>query len=159
MTNKLTVGLSALGVVLSMSATAALAESGANVGLLKCTVNGGIGLIIGSSKGMTCRFEPVGGGSAQTYTGSVGKLGVDIGVTSKSYIRWRVIASGKLKPGALAGSYGGITAQATVGVGLGANALVGGSNKSIALQPLSIQGQAGLNIAGGIGTMRLKFVK
>lgn len=118
--------LSTVGIVLSMSAISAFAASGANVGLLKCTVNGGIGLIIGSSKGMTCQFEPAGGGSHQTYKGSVGKLDVDIGITSKSYIRWRVIACGKLKPGALAGSYGGVTTQATVGVGLGANVLIGG---------------------------------
>jgi hypothetical protein len=159
MTNKLTMGLSALCIAFSLSATAAPAQSGSNVGLLKCTVDGGIGLIIGSSKGITCSFQPAGGGSSQRYSGSVGKLGLDIGVTNKSYIRWTVIASGKLKPGSLAGSYGGVTAQATVGAGLGANALIGGSDKSITLQPLSVQGQTGLNVAGGIGTMKLKYIK
>ena len=159
MTNKLTLVLSALCIAFSLSVTAAPAQSGANVGLLKCTVEGGMGLIIGSLKDVTCRFYPAGGGSSQRYSGGVGKLGLDIGVTNKSYIRWRVIASGKLKPGSLAGTYGGLTAQATVGVGLGANVLIGGSDKSITLQPLSVQGQTGLNIAGGIGTMKLKYVK
>jgi Protein of unknown function (DUF992) len=159
MINKCTIGLSALCIAFSLAVPAASASSGANIGLLECTVNGGIGLIIGSSKGMKCRFVPTGGGSAQHYTGSVGKLGLDIGVTNKSYIRWAVFASGKLKPGSLAGNYAGVTAQATVGAGLGANALVGGSDKSISLQPLSVQGQTGLNIAGGIGTMKLNYLK
>ena len=41
-----------------------------------------------------------------------------------------------------------LPASATVGVGLGANVLVGGSGNSIALQPVSIEGTTGLNVAG-----------
>ena len=77
--------------------------------------------------------------------------------TNESYISWQVIASGDLEPGSLAGNYVGGSAQATAGVGLGANVLVGGSNDSIALQPLSVQGQTGLNLAVGIGTMKLNY--
>ncbi len=158
MTTKLIMGLSALGMVFSaVNATSAL--SAANVGTLNCTVEGGIGLILGSSKDMTCKFDPANGSGPQRYTGHVGKLGLDIGVTNESYITWQVIASGDLKPGSLEGNYAGASAEATVGVGLGANVLVGGSDKSITLQPLSVQGQTGLNVALGIGTMDLNFVE
>jgi hypothetical protein len=158
MTNKLTLGLSALCMVVS-AVYSTSAQSAANVGILSCTVEGGIGLILGSSKDMTCKFDPADGSEVQRYSGRVGKLGLDIGVTNESYITWQVIASGKLKPGSLEGSYGGASAQATAGVGLGANVLVGGSDKSITLQPVSVQGQTGLNVALGIGTMKLNFVE
>jgi hypothetical protein len=118
-----------------------------------------MGLILGSSKEMECNFDPIDGGEPHHYNGSVGKLGLDIGITNESYISWHVIASGKLTPGSLAGNYVGASAQATAGVGLGANVLVGGSNESITLQPLSIQGQTGLNVAVGIGTMKLIYAE
>ncbi len=158
MTNKLTLGLTAL----CMSASAMYvtsAQSAANVGVLSCTVEGGIGLILGSSKDMMCKFDPANGGKIQRYSGNVGKLGLDIGITNESYIAWQVIATGDLKPGSLEGSYVGASAEATAGVGLGANVLVGGSDKQITLQPLSVQGQTGLNVALGIGTMKLNFMK
>jgi hypothetical protein len=158
MTNKLAIGLSAICIALS-SATIASAQSGANVGVLSCTVEGGIGLILGSSKDMTCNFDPTNGSESQQYVGNVGKLGLDIGVTNESYISWQVIASGNLEPGSLAGNYVGASAQATAGVGVGANVLVGGSNESITLQPLSVQGQTGLNLAVGIGTMKLSYAE
>ena len=59
--------------------------------------------------------------------------------------------------GALEGDYAGATASATVGVGLGANVLIGGLDKSIALQPLSVSGNTGLNIAAGVGVITLKY--
>ena len=158
MTNKLAIGLSTICIAFSASVNA-LAQSGANVGVLSCTVEGGIGLILGSSKDMKCTFDPADGSEPHHYSGSVGKLGLDIGVTNESYISWQVIASGKLEPGSLEGSYVGASAQATAGVGLGANVLVGGSDKSITLQPLSVQGQTGLNIAAGIGTMKLNYAE
>lgn len=158
MKNLLAMGLSAMCISM-MSTTSASAQSGANVGVLSCTVEGGIGLILGSSKEMVCNFDPTDGSEPHHYTGSVGKLGLDIGVTNESYISWQVIASGNLAPGSLAGSYVGASAQATAGVGLGANVLVGGSNESITLQPLSVQGQTGLNLAVGIGTMKMTYAE
>ena len=152
-------GLFATCLALSSSLNGASAQSGANIGVLSCTVEGGIGLILGSSKDMTCKFNPIDGSEPHHYTGSVGKLGLDIGVTNESYISWQVIASGHLEPGSLAGNYVGASAQATAGVGIGANVLIGGSNDSIALQPLSVQGQTGLNIAVGIGTMKLNYAE
>jgi hypothetical protein len=156
--NSLAIGLSAMGIVI-VSSMGASAQSGANVGVLSCTVEGGIGLILGSSKEMECNFDPSDGSEPHHYSGSVGKLGLDIGITNESYIAWQVIASGDLTPGSLAGNYVGASAQATAGVGLGANVLVGGSNESITLQPLSVQGQTGLNLAVGIGTMKLNYAE
>ncbi len=158
MKNSLAIGLSTLCLSL-VSSMSVLAQSGANVGILSCTVEGGIGLILGSSKEMECNFDPTDGSTPHHYSGSVGKLGLDIGITNESYISWQVIASGNLTPGSLAGNYIGASAQATAGVGLGANVLVGGSDESITLQPLSIQGQTGLNVAVGIGTMKLNYAE
>ena len=127
------------------------------VGTLSCKVEGGVGLIIGSSKGMICSFKPAGGGPNQSYSGSIDKLGVDIGFTNETRIIWTVLApSSDIPHGALAGTYGGATAEATAGVGVGANALVGGLKNSFTLQPLSIQGQTGLNVAGGLARMTLR---
>ncbi|QIG48797.1 DUF992 domain-containing protein [Nordella sp. HKS 07] len=140
-----------------LAVSPASAKSGVKVGSLNCTVAGGVGLILGSSKSVKCRFTPIGGGKVERYTGSITKLGIDIGFTKKSYITWTVFAGGKTKPGALAGSYGGASAEATIGVGLGANVLVGGFKKTIALQPLSIQGQKGLNVAAGIAGLKLSY--
>ena len=143
-------------LIAPLAAMPAGAKSGVNVGALSCTVEGGVGLIVGSSKAMECTFDPAGSGQKERYSGTISKLGLDIGVTTKSYIRWLVFAPGKIKSGALEGRYGGGSAEATVGVGLGANVLVGGFDDSIALQPVSVQGQEGLNVALGISGLRLK---
>lgn len=149
-------GAIALAAALA-AATPVSAKSGVKIGALNCKVEGGVGLILGSSKGMTCRFRPAGGGRTERYTGRISRIGVDIGFTNKSYMTWAVFAPGKTKRGALAGSYGGASAEATIGVGLGANVLVGGFKKTIALQPLSVQGQEGLNVAAGIAGLRLRY--
>lgn len=140
-----------------LAVSPASAKSGIKIGALNCKVAGGVGLILGSSKKMTCRFSPAGGGRVERYTGSISRLGIDIGFTTKSYMTWAVFAGGKTKAGALAGSYGGASAEATIGVGLGANVLVGGFKKTIALQPLSVQGQEGLNVAAGIAGLKLRY--
>jgi hypothetical protein len=107
---------------------------------------------------MECVFRR-GSGKRETYVGRVTKLGIDIGVTSETRIAWAVIAPGEVKRGALEGGYAGASAEATAGVGLGANVLVGGFEDSITLQPVSIQGQTGLNVAAGITGLRLEHVR
>lgn len=144
--------LLALGLA---SAPAVAASKGVKIGVLTCDVAGGVGMIIGSSKGVDCVFEGT-IGQRERYEGTIGKLGLDIGVTGKGVMGWAVFAPGKLKAGALAGHYAGASAEATVAVGLGANVLVGGSDKSIALQPLSVQAQTGLNLAAGVASLRLR---
>jgi hypothetical protein len=151
-------GAIALAVALA-AATPASASSGVKIGSLNCVIEGGVGLILGSSKDMVCRFRSAGGGRSERYVGRISRLGIDIGVTKKAYMTWAVFAPGNVKRGALAGSYGGASAEATVGVGLGANVLVGGFRRTIALQPISIQGQEGLNIAAGIAGLRLRYVR
>ena len=148
-------------LVLGLVATPALAKNngkGVKIGMLTCDVAGGVGLIIGSNKAVDCIFEGTVGGR-EHYKGSIGKFGLDVGVTSKGVMAWAVFAPGKLKAGALAGKYAGATAEATVAIGLGANVLVGGSNKSVALQPISVQAQTGLNFAAGIAGLTLKKAK
>lgn len=146
-------------IALGLAASPALAASkGVKIGVLTCDVAGGVGMIIGSSKAVDCSFEGT-IGQRERYKGTIGKFGLDIGVTSKGVMAWAVFAPGKLKAGALAGHYAGASAEATIAVGLGANVLVGGSDKSIALQPLSVQAQTGLNLAAGVASLRLKRAK
>lgn len=134
---------------------AAHAESRVEVGMLNCNVAGGTGFVFGSSKSMNCTFKHV-NGSTENYGGEINKWGIDIGRTEKSDIVWAVLAPSRdIPPGALVGRYAGLSAEATAGVGVGANAMVGGFEKSIALQPFSVQAQKGLNIAAGIGGMEL----
>lgn len=148
-------------LALSLAVSPALAKNnkGVKIGVLSCDVSGGVGLIFASSRSVDCTFERTVGGRNERYKGTIDRLGIDIGVTGKAVMAWVVFAPGKLKRGALAGSYGGVSAEASVAVGLGANVLLGGSNKSIALQPLSVQAQTGLNVAAGIAALRLKYVK
>ena len=150
--------LSVTFLALVAMASAADAKSGVKIGMLSCGVEGGVGFIIGSSKAVDCVYQPAsGGGRPEHYSGSIGKLGLDIGVTQQTVLAWAVFAPGKTNKGALKGSYTGASAEATVGVGLGANVLVGGFKKGINLQPVSVQAQTGLNIAAGIGSLKLAY--
>lgn len=139
-------------------AAAALPASAAsvNIGVLTCKVAGGPGFVFGSSKELECKFEGI-NGLKEPYHGVINKFGVDLGFTGSSYMVWTVLAPSQDVPaGALAGNYGGVSAEATVGLGVGANALIGGFQHSIALQPLSGQVQEGLNIAVGISELELR---
>jgi Protein of unknown function (DUF992) len=131
------------------------AVGGVKIGVLECAVDGGVGFIIGSTKDADCVFHPSGSGETEHYNGSVGKFGVDIGVTGRTQMGWAVFAPGRIESGALRGHYTGASAEATVGLGLGANVLVGGFKDGINLQPISIQAQTGLNVAAGIGSLTL----
>jgi hypothetical protein len=143
-------GLAALFFA-AQPASAALVK----VGVLTCTVEAGVGLIIASSKALTCTYQPD-DGPAELYGGRIRKIGIDIGFTGRATILWVVLASQRGIPvGALAGGYGGASAEASVGLGVGANALIGGNDRSIVLQPLSVQGQTGLNLAAGITSLEL----
>jgi hypothetical protein len=135
----------------------ARAQDYVKVGVLTCSVSGGVGLIITSSKALSCTFAPDTRGP-EHYAGTIRKFGLDIGVTSGAVIVWAVLSSVHGVPvGALAGNYGGVSAEASVIIGGGANVLLGGSNRSFALQPLSVQGQVGLNIAAGITSLELFY--
>lgn len=132
------------------------AQDRIEIGLLDCIVSGGSGFIFGSTKDLRCEFRRT-DGAVEPYFGAIKKFGLDIGSTDSSVIRWAVLApKTDFGPGALSGEYLGVTAEATVGVGLGANALLGGFGKSIALQPFSVQSQSGLNFAVGVAELELR---
>jgi hypothetical protein len=144
---------------LTFSGAADAAPHGVKIGTLACHVSSGWGFVIGSSRDLHCNFTPGRPMDGEHYAGTISKFGVDIGYTGGGEIIWEVFApSSDLRHGALQGDYAGATASATVGVGAGAHVLVGGMDRSIALQPLSIEGNEGLNVAAGIGAISLKFV-
>ncbi len=147
--------IAGLAAALMLAAPSAQAQNAIEIGVLKCVVAGGVGFIFGSSKALDCVFEQA--NNQERYSGKISKFGIDIGVTGKSYIAWAVFAPRtNLNPGALTGTYGGASAEATAGVGVGANALLG-ANNSITLQPVSVQAQSGLNVAAGIASISLNY--
>jgi hypothetical protein len=132
------------------------AQEHVKIGTLRCEVSGGLGLIITSSKELECVYSSA-NGARERYFGRISKFGLDIGATTGGILVWDVFAPEKgPRRGALAGDYAGVGASATIGAGLGANALIGGSNRSIALQPLSVQTQGGLDLAGGVESLTLR---
>jgi hypothetical protein len=145
----LAVGVLALGTPAQAQAVKA--------GIMTCNVAGGFGFIFGSSRAVNCTFAP-GSAAPQHYVGAINKFGVDIGYVEGAVMAWAVLApTNNPGPGLLAGTYVGATGSASVGVGVGANVLFGGFGNSISLQPLSIEGSKGFNVAGGIAEMTLSF--
>jgi hypothetical protein len=149
----------AVGAAVLALATVAVDPAGAQrlrAGLLTCDISAGIGFIIGSQKSVRCVFAPEPPGPEQTYDGSISKFGLDLGVTSSGVMVWAVFTGTTAGPGFLAGDYFGATGEVTVAAGLGANVLVGGSNRTVALQPLSVESSVGLNLALGVAELRLR---
>jgi Protein of unknown function (DUF992) len=128
------------------------------VGTLACSISAGVGLLVASQRNVSCNFQP-NNGPPEAYTGTITRVGVDVGFTTGGAMVWGVFAGTNRYAGMLAGTYAGASAEATLAAGLGANVLVGGSNQSVALQPLSVQGQVGLNIAAGIGALDLHLAQ
>jgi hypothetical protein len=127
------------------------------VGTLTCNGHGGVGLIFGSKETLRCKFTSAVTGRQRHYVATITKVGLDIGIKGESTLIWTVLGSTTDLPGgALEGTYGGLTAGAAVGIGGNANALVGGSNQSIILQPVSVEGQTGLNISAGVAGLTLR---
>jgi hypothetical protein len=145
----------ALGA-LALVAPARAAETTVKTGMMTCHVSSGWGFVFGSSRDLRCVFTS--NGRNENYTGKISKFGVDIGYQQAGVIIWAVFApTADQKAGALTGDYGGVTAGAAVGVGGNANVLIGGSAKSISLQPVSIEGDQGINLAAGIAAITLKY--
>lgn len=144
--------------ILMCAGQANAAGSGVKVGVLTCQVESGWGFVIGSSKDMQCVYRPI-HGVEDRYSGSIFKLGLDLGYTDSGTIVWDVVApASDVGPGALQGSYGGATASATVLAGVGANVLIGGFDKSVALQPISVLGNSGIDVSAGIGAIHLREI-
>jgi hypothetical protein len=134
----------------------ARADAAVKAGMMTCQVASGWGFVFGSSRNLHCTYTA--SGRATKYTGKISKFGVDIGYLQSGVLVWAVLApTSDLAPGALTGDYGGVTAGATAGVGGNANILIGGSTKSISLQPVSVEGDKGINVAAGIAAISLKY--
>ena len=158
--NRFSIAATALATAVALAGPApAQAQHRAKVGTLTCDISGGFGLIIGSEKEVKCLFTPSTPGPREVYVGVIRKFGLDLGATAGGEMVWSVYAPTTGRIAALAGSYTGTTAEATVGAGIGANVLVGGSDRTVALQPLSVQGQTGLNVAAGVADLELRPVR
>lgn len=153
---KLMTALAAAALSLTLANGAQAAEK-QRLGVLSCDVEGGFGLLLGSSKVASCTFEHA-DGTFEEYEGRLSKLGIDIGIDEGSFMRWVVFVPGGTEIGefALAGDYIGASAGAAVGLGLGANALIGGQADKVGLQPLSVEGKTGLNLAIGLSRLTLQ---
>ena len=149
--------LTAMG--LAATAATAAAQSPVQAGVLRCHGAATMSFVVGSSHPLVCVFASA-EGPQYRYDGTVNRVGLDLGFTQQSALQWAVFApTHRVGPGDLAGNYGGVTAGAAVGVGGNANAMVGGSNNSFALQPLSFEGQTGLNVAVGVAGLELRPVE
>ena len=133
---------------------AAGAQAAMQAGMLSCNVASGWGYVLVSWRDLKCVYSPS-SRPPEHYSGKISKYGVDLGYIESSVIVWAVIATSDLKPGSLGGTYVGVTGSAAVGVGGGANVLVGGFNDSVSLQPVSVEGSLGVNVAGGVASVSL----
>ncbi|MBI5262366.1 MAG: DUF992 domain-containing protein [Bradyrhizobium sp.] len=148
-------GLAAAGLVASL-VSAQSQQAMVRVGVLECRGGASIGFIVGSVTHLGCVLR-ADGMPEDRYVATVRKVGLDLGITAETALAWAVFAPvNRIGPGDLAGNYAGAQGSASLGVGIGGNALWGGSNNSIALQPLSIQGQIGLNVAAGLESLELR---
>jgi hypothetical protein len=148
-------GIATLSLVAS-GAVAHAQQSRVQIGVLECRGGASVGFIVGSVTNLGCVLR-ADGRPDQPYVATIRKVGLDLGITQETGLAWAVFApTDRLGPGDLAGNYAGAQGSASVGVGIGGNALIGGSANSIALQPLSVQGQVGLNIAAGLESLELR---
>ena len=147
-------------LVLSIFVAPAFAQSGkpwTQVGMLTCKLNPSIGFIIAGHQSMECRYVPGAGGASQAYDGALNTVGLSLGVTAGGVLNWAVLApTDGISAGALAGDYVGASADAAFIAGVGANVLIGGSNRTVALQPLSVEGSVGASVTAGLSALKLR---
>lgn len=151
--NHLALGICALAIAFAMPASAQ--TQAVRVGGLTCNTGPRVGLIVASRQRMNCVFRS-NTGKQYRYRGRITRVGLDVGVTGGGRLFWAVFApTAQITPGALRGTFAGASGNASLGFGLGANVLVGGSHNTISLQPLSVEGQVGINLALGVAGLRL----
>jgi hypothetical protein len=149
-------GMAVAALVASFSSANALPV---RAGILQCQGGQNVGFVVGSVTSLECVFQSE-GRRPEPYVATIHRLGVDLGITQQTRLSWAVNApTNRLGRGDLSGNYGGVGANASVGIGGGGNFLVGGPQNSYALQPISVQGQTGLNVAAGIADLELTPVK
>jgi hypothetical protein len=162
-TNRAAILFMLVAMVGLLAPTAVKAQTRLQAGTLACAGEGGWGLIITSKKTFRCTFSATDSDIRGEYVGEIRKFGLDVGVTGDTVLMWLVLGPAEkvgenYVPGSLQGEYAGIGAEASAGMGLGANALLGGGEQSFALQPVSVQVQTGLSIAAGVQTFSLEYV-
>ncbi len=142
---------------LLISISAASAQQKTQAGMLTCNSSASLGLLIGSHQKLRCSFAPNSGAAPEYYSGTINRLGIDIGIKGGGVMAWAVLApTNGVSPRALAGKYVGASGDASLGVGGGANVLIGGSHRSVALQPVSVTGNVGVNLALGVAGLTLR---
>ena len=142
-------------VALVASFASASAQQGVRVGVLECTGGQNVSFVVGSNSTLNCVFQSE-GGRAERYTANVRRFGLDLGFTENTTVQYTAFApSARMGRGALAGTYGGVGSNASVGIGFGGNFLLGGNANQYTLQPISVQGQTGLNVTAGIVELQL----
>ena len=148
--------LAAIAAELTTVGAHAQQSNRVKVGVLECRGGASVGFIVGSVTNLGCLFRSE-GRPEQPYVATIRKVGIDLGITEQSSLAWAVFAPvEQVGPGDLAGNYVGAQGSANVGVGLGANVLIGGSANSVALQPLSVQGSTGISVAIGLAGLELR---
>jgi Protein of unknown function (DUF992) len=144
---------------LAASIASANAMPPVRAGILQCQGGQNVGFVVGSVTSLECVFQSE-GRRPEPYIATVRRYGLDLGITDQTRLAWAVNAPNtRIGRGELAGNYGGVGANASVGVGFGGNFLVGGPANSFTLQPISLQGQTGLNVAAGIASIELEPVR
>lgn len=137
----------------------AQAQTWVQAGMLKCQLNPSIGFVIFGHQSMECSFHPV-SGPVQAYEGAINTVGLDLGFTEGGILAWGVFGSASGMPyGALAGEYVGASGEVGFGPGVGANVLIGGSNRSVALQPVSLEGSAAVDVVAGLSQLKLRAAR
>ena len=127
------------------------------VGMLTCKLNPSIGFIIAGHQSMECRYTPRNGTPPQAYQGALNMVGLDIGITAGGMLNWAVLApTAGIAGGALAGEYVGASGDVGFALGVGANVLIGGSGRTLALQPVSVEGSIAVNAALGVSALKLR---
>ena len=146
----------AAAVLVASAAHAQQPMQRVQIGILECRGGASVGFIVGSVTHLGCVLRAE-GLPEDRYVATIRKVGLDLGITQESALAWGVFAPvARLGPGDLTGDYAGVQGSAAIGVGAGGNVLVGGSNNTIALQPLSLQGSTGFNVAAGLESLELR---
>jgi Protein of unknown function (DUF992) len=130
------------------------------VGGLSCAMSPTIGLIVVSEQKLNCTFTPSGPYPPEHYAGTMGTVGIDVGVIGGGLLAWAVYMPTQGPPqGSLAGTYGGASGSIAAGVGVGANVLLGGSGRSVMLQPISVEGSVGIEVTLGVAALTLQWMQ
>jgi len=152
--------LLALLVLPALIAGPAAAQAPRNwtqVGMLTCKLNPSIGFVLAGHQSMECSYVPAPNGPAQAYQGAINTVGIDLGITAGGVLGWAVLApTSGIPAGALAGEYVGASGDLGIGLGAGANVLIGGSGRTVALQPVSLEGSIAVNVALGVSALKLR---